>query len=84
VVPKREPSRWSQRNHPSRDPLRDPAALLTQEGTVPTLTVSDPPGYHFQIMTGRYSNFVYLKQSLAGRVSCFNLPDRSAALHRAE
>ena len=23
------------RNHPSRDPLRDPAALLTQEGSLP-------------------------------------------------
>ena len=26
------PEGWRLRNHPSRDPLRDPAALLTQEG----------------------------------------------------
>jgi hypothetical protein len=28
----RQFSKWPHWNHPSRDPLRDPAALLTQEG----------------------------------------------------
>jgi len=32
VVPKRHCDKWFLWNHPSRDPLRDPAALLTQEG----------------------------------------------------
>jgi hypothetical protein len=32
VVPKRHFAVWQLWNHPSRDPLRDPAALLTQEG----------------------------------------------------
>jgi hypothetical protein len=32
VVPKRDFESCPFRNHPSRDPLRDPAALLTQEG----------------------------------------------------
>jgi hypothetical protein len=27
-------------NHPSRDPLRDPAALLTQEGNFPDLKIA--------------------------------------------
>jgi hypothetical protein len=35
-------------------------------------------------MTGRCFNFVFLKQTLAGRVSRFNSPDRSADWHRAE
>jgi hypothetical protein len=35
-------------------------------------------------MTGHYSNLVFLNQTLAGCVSCFNLPDRSAGWHRAE
>jgi hypothetical protein len=48
------------------------------------LTVSYPPGYDYRIMTGRCSSFVFLTQTLAGRVSCFNLPDRSADWHRAE
>jgi hypothetical protein len=32
--PKRTFSMWSLLNHPPRDPLRDPAALLTQEGNL--------------------------------------------------
>jgi hypothetical protein len=28
----RNPESWQLGNHPPRDPLRDPAALLTQEG----------------------------------------------------
>jgi|KBSMisStaDraftv2_1062788.scaffolds.fasta_scaffold1548866_2 hypothetical protein len=48
------------------------------------LTICEPPGYHFRIMTGRCSILVFLKQSFAGRVSPFNLPDRSAGWHRAE
>jgi hypothetical protein len=30
--PKRHTDKWFLWNHPSRDPLRDPAALLTEEG----------------------------------------------------
>jgi hypothetical protein len=48
------------------------------------LTVCNPPGYHFEIMTRRCSSFVFLKQTLAGRVFCFNLPDRSADWRRAK
>jgi len=32
--PKRYLDKWLQWNHPSRDPLRDPAALLTKEGSL--------------------------------------------------
>jgi hypothetical protein len=35
-------------------------------------------------MTGRCFSFVFLAQIPAGRVSCFNLPDRSAEWRRAE
>jgi len=48
------------------------------------LTICNPPGYHFQIMTRHRSNFVFLTQTHAGRVSSFNKPDRSAGWHRAE
>ena len=34
VVPERLLARLRSRNHPPRDPLRDPAALLTQEGNL--------------------------------------------------
>jgi hypothetical protein len=30
----RNPANWLLRSHPPRDPLRDPAALLTQEGNL--------------------------------------------------
>jgi hypothetical protein len=39
---------WQLRNHPSRDPLRDPAALLTQEGSFspfPDSCISVKHGY---------------------------------------
>jgi hypothetical protein len=35
-------------------------------------------------MTGRSYNFMFLMRSSAGCVFTFNLPDRSAAWHRAE
>jgi len=31
--PMRRTEKWPGWNHPSRDPLRDPAALLTKEGS---------------------------------------------------
>jgi len=34
--PERSLDKWFLWNHPSRDPLRDPAALLTKEGSLHT------------------------------------------------
>jgi hypothetical protein len=46
---------WRLRNHPSRDPLRDPAALLTQEGSS---RFSRSLAFLFQIT--RISKFIHI------------------------
>ena len=43
---KRHPAKWFHWNLPSRDPLRDPAALLTEEGHI---YACSRPGFNHEI-----------------------------------
>src|SRR5262249_43643080 len=62
--------RRNMRNHPPRDPLRDHAALLTEEGSVPNCDTNTRPVWK------KFSNtFTHLQDAILGK------PNVSARTH---